>query len=157
MEGIWEMNYRQKGRTGQGLYKSLLWMRDNVLTATINILDAGQCWLGSVTVLKNILRGKLSKTTSSVVFAFLTIMLCEHGSTMKWTVQGCREFWGTFMRGHTIMAQGKLKRGYHLIWWHTHHHTLPLFNSFGPQWTALFSWWRVMGNLSEGSYYHDSR
>ena len=100
----------QKGRTGQGLYKSLLWVRDNELTATINFLDAGQCWLEAVPVLKNVPRGKLTKTTSSVVFAFLTIMLCQHGSTMKCTVQGCGERWGTFLRGPTFMAQGKLKK-----------------------------------------------
>ena len=52
----------------------------------------------------------MPKTTSSVVFAFLTIMLCQHGSTMKCTVQGCGERWETFLRGHVIMAQGKLRK-----------------------------------------------
>ena len=36
-------------------------------------------------MLKNILRGKMTTTTSSVVFAVLTIMLCQQGSTMKCT------------------------------------------------------------------------
>ena len=39
MEGIWEMDYRQKGRTGQGIYKSLLWIRDIFIVAvsTLNV------------------------------------------------------------------------------------------------------------------------
>lgn len=61
-------------------------------------------------MLKNLLRDELTKTTSAIVFAFLTIMLCQHGSTMKCTVQGCGERWETFLRGPFFMTQGKLRR-----------------------------------------------
>ena len=68
----------------------------------------GSCACAEV---KNALRGKLPKTTSSVVFAFLAIMLCQHGSTMKCTgVWRAMAIWETFLRGPFVMTQGKLRK-----------------------------------------------